>query len=102
MALRALALAALLLPSACAHRVVVATAPAGALVVEGDRRLGVTPVEIRVRPSLRARRVVVELAGYRPMETKLAWRPFRRRSTRELRLVEEHGGVGTWDPEDAD
>ncbi len=104
---------------ACVHKVQVTSAPEGAMVRYGGRDVGVTPVVLDVRP-FGARRVEARLLGYRPFVTKLPLgmtttrfvgdalllRPYQGlglapAATLELRLVKEHGGVGTWEEGDA-
>lgn len=120
---RALALLALPALAGCVHRVEVTTVPAGAVVYQDGQRLGPAPVVVEVHPFQAARRrhVSATLPGYRDLDVRLplsagTWgfaadvvtlrwgRALGRRahSSCELRLVPEHGGVGTWDPEDVD
>ncbi len=110
---RAGVLGGLLLGPGCVHRVQVVTDPIGASVSLGDRRLGLSPVNV-VLPLFGPRTLTVQLAGYRTLTVPLGWKlsalasppeptglpaagPLRS-ATLELRLVREHGGVGTWDP----
>ena len=119
------ALAALLV--ACVHRVDVVTAPEGARVALVDRagrvvpgdpaRVGPTRVELR---PFGARRVEVSLPEHRTLTVTLPLRlvtwgwvtdtltlRWRRAfglvpaEVLEVRLVEDHGGVGTWTPDEA-
>ncbi len=119
------ALAAFLV--ACVHRVDVVTAPEGARVVVVDRRgrvvpgapAGVGPTSVELRP-FGARRVEVSLPEHRTVTVTLPLRlvtwgwvadtltlRWRRAfgivpaAIVEVRLVEDHGGVGTWAPEEA-
>jgi hypothetical protein len=120
-----LALVALLV--ACVHRVDVVTAPEGARVALVDRAGRVVPGDLaRVGPArveLRpfgARRLEVSLPEYRTVTVTLPLRlvtwgwvtdtltlRWRRAvglvpaAIVELRLVEDHGGVGTWTPDEA-
>ena len=97
----------------------VVTVPAGALV-QYDAASQPSPTSVLV-PFGGARTIRVSLGGYRTLSAALPahvtttgfladvltlrWRrafgavPY---TTLELRLVPEHGGVGTWDPEDVD
>ena len=120
-----LALAALLV--ACVHRVDVVTAPEGARVALVDRagrvvrgdptRVGPTHVELR---PCGPRRLEVSLPEHRTLTVTLPLRLVTwgwvtdaltlrwRRSFGvvpaaivEVRLIEDHGGVGTWTPDEA-
>lgn len=88
-------LAGALVAAGCAHRVALTSAPAGAAVTLGGERVGVTPMELAVH-WVGPRVLRVELSGYRPLEVRLGL--FPRRAV-ELRLVREHGGAGTWTPD---
>lgn len=76
----------------CAHTVTVVANPAGATLRVDGRRVGVSPAEVVVRPF---RPVTVSAAhpGYRPLDVRV--RAGARDRTLELRLVEDHGGVGS-------
>ncbi|MES2643771.1 MAG: PEGA domain-containing protein [Myxococcota bacterium] len=93
-----LALASLSLGVGCTHRVALLSDPVGAYVTMGETRVGVAPVEIVV-PAFGGRVVSVQRTGYRTVELKLPLLPPREV---EVRLVPEHGGAGSWDPEDID
>lgn len=98
----------------CAHLVEVTSAPAGAEVRYAGQALGPAPVTLRVRP-FGPRTVDATLLGHRPVQVTLPLpltttrflgdvllvRPLqglglRPVTTLELRLVKEHGAVGTW------
>ena len=102
---------------ACVHKVQVTSAPEGAMVRYGGKDVGPAPVVLDVRP-FGPRRVEARLLGYRPLTTRLplgmtttrfvgdVLRPYQGlglapAGTLELRLVKEHGGVGTWEEGDA-
>ena len=98
----------------CAHLVEVTSAPPGAEVRYAGQALGPTPVTLRVR-LFGPRRVEATLVGHRPVQVAL---PLALTTTRfvgdvllarprqglglrpvtsiELRMVKEHGPVGTW------
>ena len=84
------------LSAGCAHVALTSSPPGATVTVAGVRR-GVTPLDLPV-PVVGGRRVRVELNGYRPLDVRLGVVPPR---ALELRLVEEHGAAGSWDPEDA-
>ena len=112
---RAGVLGALLLGPGCVHRLHVRTDPVGASVSLGERRLGLSPVTV-VLPLFGPHMLTVQAAGYRTLTVPLGWKLSAlgpppdavasglpapdpgRSATLELRLVREHGGVGTWDP----
>lgn len=94
--LRAALLLSLL--AGCPKPVELTTAPAGAFVQQGKRRLGSAPVAVRTG-VFRARQVTVKLAGYRTLTFRVT-RKMARAGAVEVRLVPEHGGAGTWAPED--
>ena len=114
----ALALAALVL-GGCAHRVIITSEPAGAVVKMGKRNVGVTPMELTTRWwPFRSLPVRISASGYRAVELDLAYdlNPFsiageictfrwgrllgmRHRNTHSVLLVETHGLSGTWDAE---
>ncbi len=107
------------LSTGCAHRVEVVSSPPGAMIRYDDAPAVATPATLRV-PFGGARDVTVGLGGYRTTTARLPlrvtatgflwdaltlrWRRARGAApytTLEVRLVEEHGGVGTWAPEEA-
>lgn len=89
----------ILLLLACAHRVtIVSNPPAATVASEGDTR-GVTPLTLTIKPY-RPQTVIVRHPGYRPIAITLRRGLRIHPRTVEVRLVEEHGGVGTWEPED--
>jgi hypothetical protein len=97
--MRALApslVASTFLATGCAHHVALTSAPAGAYVSLGGERVGVTPLELRV-PLVGTRALHIEMVGYRPLDLTLPATP---PSAIELLLVREHGGAGTWSPDD--
>jgi hypothetical protein len=108
-----------LLLSGCMHKVELTSVPAGATITVGKHQLAPAQKVVRVGWFQR-RDVTVSLAGYRTLKFKL--RPgvnfgdyfgelitihwarmvgYTTHSTYEIRLVPEHGGAGTWSPEDA-
>lgn len=113
---RALVLLSLLLP-ACVHRVTVVTEPPGALVRWNGEPLPAEQMELRVGP-FGPRVLEVEEVGYRPYVGRLSGHgPLRfviqalglrwlamtgaaRDAEVRVTLLREHGGVGTWNPED--
>lgn len=91
------ALVALLLPLVgCAHRVALTSSPAGAYVSLGGERVGVTPLELELQP-FGPRDLRLELTGYRTFELKIRGKV---PPALELRMIREHGGAGTWEPEE--
>ncbi|MDP2317706.1 MAG: PEGA domain-containing protein [Pseudomonadota bacterium] len=80
----------------CMHKVPLSCDPAGAYVSVAGERVGVAPLDLPVR-AFGPRRVTVERTGYRTLEFRLPLLPPR---AIEVRLVPEHGGAGTWKPED--
>lgn len=97
----ALLLAAAALLGACTHKVQVLSDPPGAEVVIGRKSVGVTPVQVEIKPwKLGTREVKVKAAGRRTATFKVPL--FKRKSTHELVLVRKHGPSGTWEPEDAE
>ncbi|MDP2305211.1 MAG: hypothetical protein Q8P18_04210 [Pseudomonadota bacterium] len=84
--------------SGCAHRVSLVSHPVGAYVTVGETRAGVAPVELEI-PAFGGRRVSIQRTDYRPLDLRLPLLPPREV---EVRLVREHGGAGSWDPEDID
>lgn len=91
----------LLLLAGCAHRVELTSSPPGAMVTWRGRRVGPTPVVLKVRP-FQTGVVTARLGGYRPYEAELGPPKLLRRGSRiELLLVEEHGAAGTWTPDEA-
>lgn len=116
MLIRALLLAALV--SGCVHRIELITSPVGASVSMGNKRLPSAPTVLKIRP-FQKRDVTVQIAGYRPFRLRLRadagtsgflgelvtlrWfrmLGLRTHSSYEVRLIPEHGGAGTWTPED--
>lgn len=82
-----------LLAAGCAHPVEIVSVPAGASVLRGEEALGTTPITLDVASP---QSVTARLPGHRDLTVKV-----RRRDRHvELRLMPEHGGVGTWDPDD--
>ena len=98
----------------CAHLVDVTSVPPGVEVRYAGQPVGTAPVTLRVR-HVGPRRVEATLVGYRPVQVTLPLsltttrfvgdvllvRPLqglgvRFVTTLELRLVKEHGAVGTW------
>jgi len=116
---RAILLFVALMVSGCAHRVVILSEPAGAVVKLRKRNMGVTPVEFKTRWwPWRSVPVRVSASGYRAVEVDLVYDlgPFRLageictfrygqllgmtpRTTHTVMLVETHGLSGTWDSE---
>lgn len=111
----AVALLAALLSLGCVHRIEVSALPAGATIAFNGSPAGRSPVEVEVRP-FKPRELTVSLPGYRTATVELSrtgpmsfvadaltlrWlralglTPYR---PVEVRLVREHGGIGTWDP----
>lgn len=88
----------LALAGGCVHRVTLVSHPAAAYVTVGETRAGVAPVELEV-PLFGERRVSVQRSGFRTVDLRLPFLPPREI---EVRLVPEHGGAGSWDPEDID
>lgn len=91
----------LLVLVACAHRVTLVSNPPAATIHRDGERVGVTPVEIEVRPFHPAK-VVARHPGHRPLTVTVRAGLRLRPHTVELRLVEEHAGVGTWAAEDVE
>jgi hypothetical protein len=97
----ALLLAAAALLGGCTHKVQVLSDPPGAEVMIGRKSVGVTPVQLEVKPwKLGTREVKVKAVGRRTATFKVPL--FKRKSTHELVLVRKHGPSGTWEPEDAE
>jgi len=100
----------------CVHRVQVTTVPVGATLYRNEARLGEAPVEVRV-PIFSSRHVEARLPGYRSVTTvlprvgpmsylsdvfSLHWGQalgLRDKAVVEIRLMPDHGPVGTWEPE---
>lgn len=89
-------LVALVLGMGCRGHVTLVAHPVGAYVTAGKTRVGVAPVDLPV-PLIGGRRATVERTGYRTVNLRLTMVPPRKI---EVRLVPEHGGAGTWDPDD--
>lgn len=101
----------------CAHRVVVVTEPPGALIRWNGEILPAERPELKVGP-FGPRLLEVEEAGYRAYAGRLSGHgPVRfvaqalglrwltmsgavRDGEVRVTLLREHGGVGTWNPED--
>lgn len=115
--------AALLLFAAlcgCAHKVHIVSDPPGATVRVGRQTLGPTPRDVSMLWwPFRPMRVRVAAPGYRPVDVSLKervgpwhlvgelltlhWKRLLGLAPRaeiEVLLVREHGGVGTWSPDD--
>jgi hypothetical protein len=100
-ALTALVLALACATAACTHHVQVRSDPPGAEVIIGRKSVGVTPLQIEVKPwKVGTREIKVKAAGRRTASFKVP--RFARRSTHEVVLVRKHGPSGTWSPEDAE
>lgn len=101
----------------CVHHIVVSSDPPGAMASFNGAAVGRLPAEVLVRPFER-RALAVTLVGFRPMTLTLArtgtmsfvgdlltlhWprglgiTPY---ATVELEMIEEHGPIGTWAPEE--
>lgn len=97
----ALALTLLAAAAGCTHKVQVLSDPPGAEVVIGRKSMGVTPVQLEIKPwKLGTREVKVKAPGRRATTFKVPL--FKRKSTHELVLVRKHGPAGTWEPDDAE
>ena len=101
----------------CIHRVEVTTFPEGATLYRKGRQLGEAPLVVRI-PMFATTQVEAKMPGYRAVDTKLRgvgtasfvadvlflhWLKavgLRTKAEVELRLMPEHGPVGTWAPED--
>lgn len=101
----------------CVHRIEVRSTPPGAAIIWNGTAAGRAPTHLTVRP-FQPHDVAVRLTGYRTAEITLSrtgtmsfvgdlltlhW--FRALglvpyAEVEVRLLREHGGIGTWDPED--
>lgn len=108
---------AVLLTTGCVHRVTVVTEPPGALVRWNGEILPPEQPELRVGP-FGPRELEVEEVGYRPYHGRLTGHgPLRflvqavglrwlamtgaaRESEVRVTLLREHGGIGTWNPDD--
>lgn len=82
----------------CARRVSLVSHPVGAYVTVGEARAGVAPVDLDL-PTIGGRRVSVQRTDYRTLDLRLPLFPPR---AIEVRLVREHGGAGSWEPEDVE
>lgn len=101
----------------CVHRIEVRSNPPGAAVTWNGTSAGRAPAQLTVRP-FQPHAVTLRLTGYRTADVTLAhtgsmsfvsdaltlhW--FRAiglvpYAQVEVRLLREHGGIGTWEPED--
>lgn len=100
----------------CVHRVQVTTVPAGAALYRDEARVGEAPAQVRV-PIFSSRTIEARLPGYRSVTTvlprvgplsflgdvfSLHWGQalgLRDKVAVEIRLIPDHGPVGTWEPE---
>lgn len=107
----------LLALAGCVHTIPVRSFPDGATVSVGGAAPTRVPTEVAVRP-FGPKVIVVSLPGYRSATVHLSrtgplsfvWDAVTFRFGRmvgltpyrevEIRLLREHGGMGTWDPQD--
>lgn len=101
----------------CVHRIEVTTIPSGATLYREQARLGEAPATVPIR-IFSSTRIEARLPGYRSVTTQLRgmgtasfladfltlhWPRalgIQPRGTVEIRMMPEHGPVGTWTPED--
>jgi hypothetical protein len=97
----------------CVHRIEVTTIPAGATLYRAQTHLGEAPAIVPMR-IFSSTRIEARLPGYRPVRgmgtasffvdfLTLHWPRalgLQPRGTVEIRMMPEHGPVGTWTPED--
>lgn len=101
----------------CIHRVEVTSLPAGAVLYRKQTQLGDAPVTVRI-PMFASTEIEARMPGYRTVTTRLRgvgtmsfvsdfvflhWRKAvgaRPKGQVELRLIPEHGPVGTWEPDE--
>ncbi|MSQ03873.1 MAG: hypothetical protein EXR71_18625 [Myxococcales bacterium] len=82
----------------CIHRVEVTTLPEGAMLYRKQTQLGAAPVTVRI-PMFSATEIEARMTGYRTVTSRLRGVGMRTKGKVELRLVPEHGPVGTWEPD---
>ena len=108
----------------CAHRVALISDPIGAQVKVNHKSYGTTPVEVVLWSfpfSWKQPRARLTFPGYRPVTLDLSVdrRPLKRvvelltlrwrkafalipASDHEVQMIQRHGPVGSWDPDDID
>jgi hypothetical protein len=101
----------------CVHRIEVTTIPAGATLYRAQTRIGEAPADVPIW-IFSSTKIEARLPGYRPVTTQLRgmgtasffvdfltlhWPRalgLRTRGVVEIRMMPEHGPVGTWTPDE--